>query len=178
MTATPENPLRALWDGVREAPEDAVEEVIRRTQIKTYHPSTHELAVRLEDNTIHWWARFRDAMQQLCQLHGIPGPVPTTLMAAAIREKGILLLWPGGANDPDGFDVNVYEQGGKITTTLTEALSVLKVDLPNNTSVAVPVTPYKSRQYGPCLALHLTKARFLRRDGVSQAAAGAQEPES
>jgi hypothetical protein len=166
-------PLPPPGDAGQPFDEDA--ELVDRSQVKLERPGTKDLSVRAYDHTIEWRAKFKDEIRELCRLRGVQGPVPATLMTAVLKSRGMLLVWPGEAKDPRGFEVNAKQNGQRIFTTLTEAFVTLKVALPRGTSVSVPVRPYKSPKYGQCLALYFSEGTFLG-GRWRDAATGQQHP--
>lgn len=144
-------------------------ELIDRTKINVEPPNIKKLSVRARGRSIEWRAKFRRAMRELCKERGTPSPVPSRLLSAAIRSKGILLVWPGEADDERGFEVYVSKGGRKIMTNLAAAFASMKIELPDGISVDVPVTRYLHGTYGRCLALHFNEAEFLPKSSASAA---------
>lgn len=142
-------------------PQVLVTHFVDLTQLLAQQPNVATLAVVAKGNVIEWQSKFRRVMRKVCMDRALTSPIPPRLMAAAIPARGILLLWPGAAEDERGFEVRSSPAGRRISTDLSRAFAALGMDLPVDVSVAVPVTRYLHPVYGECLALHFQSAEFL-----------------
>lgn len=147
--------------GPNDGPEVLVTHFVDLTQLLSEQPDIKRLAVVARGNLIEWHAKFRRVMREVCKDRGLPLPTPPRLMAAAILVRGILLLWPGDADDRRGFEVKSSPAGRRITTDLTKAFGVLGMNLPYEITIAIPITRYLHPNYGECVALHFQAAEFL-----------------
>ncbi len=124
-------------------------------------PDIEKLSVIAFDTILRLTARFRRALKALCRDRGLPVAIPSRLMVASTKAKGVLLLWPGAEDDPDGFPIHKSPQERRVTVDLPEAFERLKVALPYGVVIEVPAVRYHSPRFGHCLALHFKKAEFL-----------------
>ncbi len=131
------------------------------TQLLLAKPDLKVLAVQARGNTLEWPAKFRRAMREVCRDRALTCPVPPRIMVAAVPSRGLLLVWPGDAEDPRGFPVRVTPAGRRITADLTEGFAALGINLGPNIVIAIPVTRYLHPVHGECLALHFQAAEFL-----------------
>lgn len=154
-------------------PEVLVTHFVDLTQLLAQQPDLKTLAVVARKSTIEWPAKFRRAMREVCKDRALTSPIPPRLMAAIIPARGILLLWPGAADDRRGFEVQASPAGRRVTTDLAEAFAALGVRLPYGITVGIPATRYLHPIHGECLALHFRSAEFLPKK--SRTAAGLME---
>lgn len=159
--------------GKGEGPEVLVTHFVDLTQLLAEQPDLKTLCVVARQGTIEWPAKFRRAMREVCKDRALTAPIPPRLMAAVIPARGILLLWPGTADDGRGFAVQASPAGRRVTTDLTEAFEALGVHLPYGIVIGVPATRYLHPIHGECLALHFRAAEFLPEK--SRSAAGLME---
>lgn len=136
-----------------------------------------DITLQVSGTTMVWSAEFRSAMEQLCLARGLPPVVPACLISVTLKPEARVLLWPGRGLLPDGHAVRVSPAGRRVTNDLAEPLASLNVDLPEGIVIEVPVFPYTSPHYGPCLALHFPKATFLYRRSRASAI-GRQDEQS
>jgi hypothetical protein len=133
------------------------------------------VSVRAAGATIAWSAGFRLLMTSLCTERQVPGPVPAGILAAVLRPKGLVLLWPCLPGTPEALPVVRPPKEGQLTTDLTPSFAALGIHLPEGVVIDIPVVPYHSPNHGPTLALEFNRASFLYRQSRISAI-GIQEP--
>ena len=110
--------------------------------------------------TLSWSAAFRAAMEELCAVHGVPGPVPVRVGLMPVKAEGVILVWPVGAEDPAGITVTASANARRVTNDLAEAFAKLGAHIPPGIATEMPFARYQAK-HGQCLALSLSKANFL-----------------
>jgi hypothetical protein len=128
-----------------------------------------EHSLRAVGKVIIWSPPFKKAMARLAILRGLPDGLPAAVNAVALRPQGVLLIYPQGGKEPDGYPLSASPQGRRVTTDLSAVFAELGADIPEGLVTEIPFTPYRSTKHGICLALQFQKATFLYKESRGSA---------
>ncbi|HWI62553.1 MAG TPA: hypothetical protein VNT75_11980 [Symbiobacteriaceae bacterium] len=128
-----------------------------------------DISLKAIGRTIIWSSDFKQAMEDLCAARFLPDSLPGRLGTTAVRNAGLLLVWPLKPGEEGGHEVHTSPQGRRVTTDLSEPFSDLGADIPEGLVTDIPVSSYRHAKHGLCLALHLQKATFLYKESRGSA---------